>query len=736
MHKNQQQAEADLGAVYEASAKDKAALNQRTLDQIELTRQLGDLQADRLGIIGKTSQAERLRLENQIKYLEALKQREEAEGKDTSLRAAQIQNEQEKLKQLGVVTINVGQTIATSLGDAFEGVILGTRKLADVGKGLMAALLRDIGQFFTQAIIKKLGFENIVLSNANSFIPQLAGVFGSNGPNGGGIVQQGNTFFGNAGGLAGGLANTFPSMFGFGSAPQGVAGPLMANGGFFSQAAGAGAGGGGGGGAGGLVGTAFSAISTAWSALSSTTLGATITSAIASIASTISTTISATLSTVTGWLASIPVVGWIAAAVVAIVSGIYRIIANQQERPNAKFSGQFEGVSFDETMSQFIPGEINVAIGRKSGIKNSQAGRIAENLQARLKVLADQWVGILNIFPDFIADDIQPALEETNRRLNQNFANIKFSPGGSRSIQQELEAMSGPDGLVRFFQAFQPSLIHGFGSTLSRAGVSGVEFGGFDSIAPGFKFPKEDWEKFITAIKDVAGLTSQLGSIGASKFLTGSDLTGVGSLFNQLFSTSDASTFTKAADEIKEKLQPVIDFLEAAVKESTDVFGRGLQAALSAATESDANKAFLENLGAGVKEKVFGGIVESFVASAQFGDLLAPIQKIIREFTQQALETGQTPDIGAFRRAILPGIEDISTRAGTLAPLIAELQRLGLDISDSVTRLFGPEGPVAAVAAAPRANITINIAEFTGTDSDVDNLARRLDTQLRGVLAP
>ena len=104
-----------------------------------------------------------------------------------------------------------------------------------------------------------------------------------------------------------------------------------------------------------------------------------------------------------------------------------------------------------------MPGDINVQIGRKSGIKNSQAGAIADNLQQRLKILAVQWTDILNIFPDFIEKDMQPALDETNRRLNKNFKDLKFSPGGSRNIQQELEYYPGPAGLVRFFHAFKPS---------------------------------------------------------------------------------------------------------------------------------------------------------------------------------------------------------------------------------------------------------------------------------------
>jgi hypothetical protein len=683
---------AEAWGFYKKSQDDAAAAS---LKLIETTKQVSDLEADRLTIIGKTTEAEQLRLLTQLKYLQALKDQEGVDSLQIPLRNAQIKLVETQIQQLGTVTVNVGQTIANSVGDAFEGVILGTRKLADIGKGLMAALLRDIGSFFSQALIKKLGFENILLTNATQIGPQIAGAVSSGGgtSGGGGIIGNLVSTIGKLGGGFSSLLSGLGSLlsggggsFGFGSAAAGVAGPAFANGGFFSGISGAAGGS-------GIVGNIINGLSTAWTAFSNTTLVTTIGSAITEVGATIATTLTTVLDTITAALAN-PVT-WIAAIVVAAITAIYRIIANQQERPNAKFSGIFQGVSFNETSQQFVPGDINVQIGRKSGIKNSDAGKIADNLQQRLTVLAVQWTDILNIFPDFIEKDIQPALDETNRRLNQNFKDLKFSPGGSRDIQQELESLSGYAGLFRFFQAFAPSIEQGFRSSLQGGGIQIGSAAGFANLDPnrGFKFgaPQEDWDKFIAAIKDVAGLTSQLGSVGAGKFLTGSDLTNIGGLFDQLFSVTDSTTFVKAAAELKDKLKPALDFLTQSVQESTDLFGRGLMAALQATSESDAIKAFTESLGAGVKDAIFNGIIQSFVASAQFGDLLAPIQQQIREFTQQALASGTPPDIEAFRKAILPAIEAISSRAGVLAPLIAELQKLGLDVTDAITSLFGPE---------------------------------------------
>ena len=72
---------------------------------------------------------------------------------------------------------------------------------------------------------------------------------------------------------------------------------------------------------------------------------------------------------------------------------------------------------------------------------------------------------------------------------------------------------------------------------------------------------------------------------------------------------------------------------------------------------------------------MFGGITESILATAEFSNLLAPLQKAIRESVQSSIEGGIF-DQGAFTSTVLPAIEAILSRAEMLRPLIDELQRL------------------------------------------------------------
>jgi hypothetical protein len=237
-------------------------------------------------------------------------------------------------------------------------------------------------------------------------------------------------------------------------------------------------------------------------------------------------------------------------------------------------------------------------------------------------------------------------------------------------------------------------------------------------------------EAFVKALTEFTGFSSALAGIsprGVGQFLTSGDLATLESAIGDVLKITDGSKLAEGVEQLKQKVQPVTDFLQQSVQQTTDIFGRGLIAALDAATSSQAHAAFLQSLGQGVKDVIFQGITESFIASAQFNDLLAPIQQTIRDFTQEAIATGQTPDMDAFRRAIFPDIEAITTRAETLAPLIEELQKLGLDVKDAL----------GLISAGGRStNITINIAEFTGSDQDVHALARKFDEILRGSLNP
>ena len=199
-----------------------------------------------------------------------------------------------------------------------------------------------------------------MFNNANGFLAQLSGLFGlatsSGGTGGGGIfstlisgIGKVLSIFGGSSGGAG-LFGSFPAASGLDAAAD-LSGFTFSS---ISGSAGSGLGGFGS----SIVSDVISGVGNLWNAFSSTTLGATlgasisttlgstITAAIASLStsvaavvSTISTTLSTVLTTISSYTSWIPYIGW----AIAAITVIYRIIANQQERPNAKFSGYISG---------------------------------------------------------------------------------------------------------------------------------------------------------------------------------------------------------------------------------------------------------------------------------------------------------------------------------------------------------------------------------------------------------
>jgi hypothetical protein len=354
-----------------------------------------------------------------------------------------------------------------------------------------------------------------------------------------------------------------------------------------------------------------------------------------------------------------------------------------------------------------------------------------------------QFVDILNAFPTAVHDSIVPFLDIANEFLASALGTKKYSEGGSRSIRQELEALRDREAPQAFFLALRQAIGAGLGATFGRAGfdVSGAIAGAFPAIGPqrwplnfgaGLGLPNdpEQSNEFIQALERFVTFSGTLAGIsprGVQPFLTAADNERLQREIETVLGARGAG-FTTAVDDMLERIQPVADFLTQSVTEASNLFGRGMIAALEAATASQANRAFLQSLGDGVKEKIFQGITESFIASAQFTDLLAPIQQTIREFTQQAIATGETPDIAAFRRAILPDVEGIASRAESLAPLIEELHRLGIDLRGLLSDLFG--------TARPPSNITINLPPGWGNEGDVRDLAQQLDDFLRGATHP
>jgi hypothetical protein len=352
---------------------------------------------------------------------------------------------------------------------------------------------------------------------------------------------------------------------------------------------------------------------------------------------------------------------------------------------------------------------------------------------------------ILNQFPKSIKEAIAPLLDGTNAAIQTVFGiKFKFSPGGSRNIQQELESFAKLRAPETFFFGSRGLIGAGLAEALTQAGLSGAVPG----VRAAFPIPPagasesdirladalrvqgnsfEDQEKFLEAISKLVGITSQLATLKVSKFLPDSEIAGVEEKLNTLFAVRRGEDFPKALETFQTGIQPQLDIINQFISQSTDLFGRGLMAALEATSESSALAAFNKNLGEGVKDVIFQGITTAFIQSAQFNDLLAPIQKTIREFTLQAVESGETPDIDAFRRAILPEIEDLSARADLSGPLLEALQALGLDITSSINSLFGGRN------AAP---FVINIENFTGSDEDVNSLAHKIDDLLRGANPP
>jgi len=764
--------------------------------EFQLKQQLLDLDLDRLRALGLTTQADQQQLQNLIDLNEERKKALEIaaeEGRinrqagDIAVIDKQIQAAKAKLDVFGEHTINIGRTMTNAIGDAFEGIILGTSKLADVGKNLLTAIGRDIIQFFAESVSKKLGFESLIFSNLRGFLPQaqnalMAGagaipggqqggggflsnifsLFGgggtagsgstggvSGGGGGGGIL--GNIFsmgsnvssLFNSGGFLGGLGSlfqggSFASSFGFGSAPAGVSGPLMANGGFFS---GAGSGlvsslpmfggllGGFLGGRNGNVGTGI------MGGIGGSVLG----SSLSLMAGGTGGLLATLLPALTPMLSN-PITAIIAAIVVAIAS----IFGSQKPNPTVRVKNDLEGILYDSVNNVFKPGAVGSS-GKGTEIDASVVKQVTNEVQQQLEKQAKIWTDLLNLFPQVIRSDMLPALNHANLLLNEMFGQLKFSAGGSRDISEELKDFALRTAPGRFFVATRGVFGAGLSSAFERAGLDlgdlvgtafgEVPLGGVRNLnklnLPGLNVPKKqkDMEAFVKALAEFTSFSSALAGIsprGVGQFLTGDDLATLNESIGEVLKITDGSKLAEGVEQMKAKVQPVIDFLQQSIQETADIFGRGLVAALEAATASDAHAVFLNSLSTGVKDMIFKGITQAFIASAQFSDLLAPIQQTIREFTQEAIATGTTPDIAAFRRAIFPRIEDLSTRAETLAPLIDELQKLGLDIKDALN----------LVTTTTPANIVINIAEFTGSDQDVRSLAQKLDNALRATLNP
>jgi hypothetical protein len=736
--------------------------NQATLAAIDSERQLGDILADRVGILGKTTEAEALRLQNQIKFLEAQKKFQAAQDADTAagkaklgIIDAQITNAQLQLQKLGSVTVDIGQHIGNTLNDIFTALITGTLKSVDVGKSALATVGRIATDIFQQAITKKLSFETTLFQNiqglpgqANSALAAGAAALpgGQSSTGVGGFLQQifgGGVGTTGGGGFLSGLGNLF-GLLPSGLSLGGLAGAGL--GGFgLAKLTGAGGLGQGLSSIGSILGNVLGAINPGTvSLLGSTFSGSTVSGIIGSLAGDV-------LGPALGGLVG----DFILPGIGSLLGILFGQLFSHVPNPTVELQAKFSGIFYDALQDLFKPGTVTTNITRTQDIAGSIAKQVKTEVQQILETLSKQWTDILNIFPITVRETMIPGLDRANEILNTIFSRLKFTEGGSHDIAEEIKLLQGVSGPHRFFFALRETIGLGIAESLKAAGLgeaAGLVPSAFTGLpdtvksrqdafkAAGLLPPKGDEGKnkeaidaFITALKDFAGITGGLAKVspgGVGQFLTAPDLAALNEQISSVLSITEGEQFTEGVNQLKERIKPVLDFLQQSLSDTANIFGRGLIAALEAATESDAKVAFLNNLGQGAKDLIFKGITDAFIASAQFNDLLAPIQQTIRQFTQEAIATGATPDIDAFRAAILPAIENISTRAETLAPLIAELQKLGLDVKNAL-------GLITATPTTPSpTTININIDQFTGTEEDTRALARRLDDYLSGRLAP
>lgn len=712
--------------------------NQRTREQqTELIRARGGTEQQVL-----TQQLENIRA--QMQEIEGLRADEK---KEHLARLQELGREQQiveaRLQRLGTISIDIGRAIGDTMADIAEGLATGTLKGFDIVKTAGSSALRLITDIFRQTLQQKLSFEFQLFNNVKQIPGQMQNALNSGGGSqglwqsilfgsGGGALGPGTTIsmpgpgqgfpvpplLGGTGGtgsagIFGFLSQILKTPIGIGTSTIGSIGTAGLGGYLFGRLLGLNTG--------GQIGSTIGSIG--GSIFAGTTLGSTLGTAAGSA--------------VGGWLGGgaagtaigsmvgtyiFPVIGTIIGAIIGSLVSAF----TGKKNPTAVIGAQFSGINYNQAAGQFDIGDIAVFVRRTADLSGRRAYQVANEVENILTPLAAQWTEMLNLFPSVIREQMIPALDETNRILNDSFRRLKFSEGGSRNIAQELAALGGPAN-VAFVSAFRAPISVGFAKSLERAGFAGQElnYSNLANLAPaGAEFLAKELTNLATTFGTLGGISPR----GITQFLSGLDIGNIQSLLDQFYAISDVLKIPFAIQDLIPQLQPFIDYLSSAVQESSNLFGRGLIAAMEAATESDARLAFMNSLGTGIKDRVFQGLTEAFIASAEFTDLLAPIQQQIRAFTEEAILTGNVPDIARFRQAILPAIEQITTRAELLEPLIDALQELGFDIREMLGLL-----PEAAEPPPPAPPAVVNISINT---NNPDEIGRKIGEILGGKLPP
>lgn len=712
-----------MNALYDAETE---ALKKNTLATIDHQAAIGNVNAEMLDLAtGSKKAGDELRLLTQIQEAQARIATKDKLGltdADVQLLERQTDLYKAKLQSLNEVTLDFGRTVSSAIGDAFEGIILGTSKLADVGKNFLTAVGRDIIKFFADSLAKKLGFEDLIFTNLRGFLPAANAALQSGGQGIGGQGGLLSALFGGGGGTGGGGGGILSLISGMGGIPN-VGGPgwTFGMGGSFPTPPLTGASGGG-----GLFGV-FPGVSIGglgaagmggWSIgnLINGTPGG-IGGSIGSIAGTLIGSYTGATGAVTGMLSGIlgatlgGLLGSMIIPGIGMIIGALMSLIQRPPNPTVIVRSKLEGFFYDELENAFKFGSIT-SKGKGIDISGSAVRQTTDAVQQQLEQQSRVWTDILNLFPTIVHNSMIPALELANAQLNRAFARMKFTENGSMNIEQELKQFAMQEAPGGFFAATRPVIGAGLQAALQMAGLTSAaeqvminwgdvgdltkpgmyRKGGYPGLTPPAynKKDTEGMQKFVEAISTFADLTGRLATVsaqGIAPFLPTADIEAVSAEIQRVLNITEGEKLAPGVEQLQKALQPFTDYLNKAVQDAANLFGNSMMAALQAVTASDAQTAFLDNLRKGTQDIVFKGIVQAFLASANFSDLLAPVQKIIQDFTEQAANTFQTPDIEALQAQILPAIDAVLARGEALAPLIQQFQQLGANLS----RVLGGE---------------------------------------------
>ena len=99
----------------------------------------------------------------------------DAEDAINAIRRAGADKGKEIFRDIYTYSIDLAQTFQNTISDAFEGIVLGTRKLSDVFKAMRDALVREFATGLAGMITKKIEWEKTLIGNLEINLPKAFG---------------------------------------------------------------------------------------------------------------------------------------------------------------------------------------------------------------------------------------------------------------------------------------------------------------------------------------------------------------------------------------------------------------------------------------------------------------------------------------------------------------------------------------------------------------------------------